>query len=48
MLIKVCFQSTMDLDAFIGEVQRFGKTNTQIVFSTAVEHRGIQTLENEI
>jgi Lrp/AsnC family leucine-responsive transcriptional regulator len=48
MLIKVCFQSTMDLDAFIGEVQRFGKTSTQIVFSTAVEHRGIQTLEREI
>ena len=48
MLIKVCFQSTMDLDAFIGEVQRFGKTSTQIVFSTAVEHRGIQTLDNEI
>jgi Lrp/AsnC family leucine-responsive transcriptional regulator len=47
MLIKVCFQSTMDLDVFIGEVQRFGKTSTQIVFSTAVEHRGIQTLENE-
>ncbi|MDF2538597.1 MAG: Lrp/AsnC family transcriptional regulator, leucine-responsive regulatory protein [Herbinix sp.] len=46
MLIKVCFQSTMDLDAFIGEVQRFGKTSTQIVFSTAVEHRGIQTLDN--
>lgn len=48
MLIKVCFQSTMDLDVFIGEVQRFGKTSTQIVFSTAVEHRGIQILENEL
>lgn len=47
MLIKVCFQSTMDLDAFIGDVQRFGKTSTQIVFSTAVEHRGIQILEKE-
>ncbi len=44
MLIKVCFKSTMDLDAFIGEVQKFGKTSTQIVFSTAVEHRGIQVL----
>lgn len=47
MLIKVCFQSTMDLDAFIGEVQKFGKTSTQIVFSTAVEHRGIQILDSE-
>ncbi len=44
MLIKVCFKSTMDLDVFIGEVQKFGKTSTQIVFSTAVEHRGIQVL----
>jgi Lrp/AsnC family leucine-responsive transcriptional regulator len=37
----------MDLDAFIGEVQKFGKTSTQIVFSTAVEHRGIQILANQ-
>lgn len=47
MLIKVCFKSTMDLDAFIGEIQRFGKTSTQIVFSTAVEHRGLQILNND-
>lgn len=47
MLIKVCFQSTMDLDSFINEVQRFGKTSTQIVFSTAVEHRGLQTIEDQ-
>ncbi len=45
MLIKVCFESTMDLDQFIGEIQKFGKTSTQIVFSTAVEHRGIQILK---
>jgi len=47
MLIKVCFQSTMDLDSFIGDMQKFGKTSTQIVFSTAVEHRGIQILSEE-
>ncbi|MGF7145785.1 Lrp/AsnC family leucine-responsive transcriptional regulator [Anaerotaenia torta] len=46
MMIKVCFKSTMDLDVFIGEIQKFGKTSTQIVFSTAVEHRGIQILED--
>lgn len=40
MLIKVCFRSTMELDTFIGELQRFGKTYTQIVFSTAVSARG--------
>jgi len=47
MLIKVCFKSTMELDAFIGKIQRFGRTSTQIVFSTAVEHRGVQELNVE-
>ncbi|MBE5962949.1 MAG: Lrp/AsnC family transcriptional regulator [Lachnospiraceae bacterium] len=41
MLIKVAFKSTMELDQFIGKIQYFGRTSTQIVFSTAVEHRGI-------
>ena len=42
MLLKVAFPSTVDLDVFIGKLQQFGKTSTQIVFSTAVEHRGIK------
>lgn len=41
MLIKVCFPSTMELDTFIGQLQKFGNTETQIVFSTPVENRGI-------
>lgn len=41
MLIKVSFESTAMLDTFIGELQQFGKTNTQIVFSTPVKHRSI-------
>ena len=41
MLIEVRFGNTSELDTFINELQRFGKTRTQIVFSTAVEHRGI-------
>ena len=41
MLLKVAFKSTVELDVFIGKLQVFGKTNTQIVFSTPVEHRGI-------
>lgn len=41
MLIKVAFPSTQDLDAFIGRLQRFGNTSTQIVFSTPVSHREI-------
>ncbi len=36
MLIKVVFASTEELDGFIGKLQTFGKTETQIVFSTVV------------
>lgn len=39
ILLKVAFAGTSELDAFIGELQQFGKTNTQIVFSSPVEHR---------
>lgn len=40
MLIKVAYRTTVELDIFIGELQKFGNTETQIVFSTAVD-RGI-------
>jgi len=40
MLIKVSFPSTQELDTFIGKIQRFGNTSTQIVFSTPVPHPG--------
>lgn len=36
IMLKVAFPSTMELDTFIGHLQRFGNTQTQIVFSTAV------------
>lgn len=42
MLLEVLFPSTDELDQFIGELQQYGRTNTLIVFSTSVEHRGIQ------
>ena len=45
MLIKVAYPSTAELDTFIGQLQRFGATSTQIVFSTPVEHRGIPATE---
>ena len=41
MLITVAYHTTVELDAFINELQKFGNTETQIVFSTAIEHRGI-------
>ncbi|OTN77479.1 hypothetical protein A5886_002579 [Enterococcus sp. 8G7_MSG3316] len=42
MLIKVVFPSTKALDHFINDLQKFGRTNTQIVFSTPVPSRGFQ------
>ena len=42
MFIKVAYETTLELDAFIGQLQKFGNTETQIVFSTPVEHRGIE------
>lgn len=47
MLLKVAFQSTQDLDKFIGRLSQFGNTQTQIVFSSAVRPRGIQIGEME-
>ena len=45
MLLKVAFQSTMELDMFIGQLQKFGRTSTQIVFSTHVGPRGVDVDE---
>lgn len=47
MLISVAFTTTMELDTFIGVLQKFGNTETQIVFSTAVQHRGISVVTQE-
>ena len=41
MLLKVAVQSTRELDLFIGQLQKYGKTSTQIVFSTHVGPRGV-------
>lgn len=47
MLLKVAFHTTMELDSFIGKLQKFGNTETQIVFSTAVENRGIEPIVDD-
>ena len=44
MLVKVAFPSTMELDVFIGRLQKYGKTSTQIVFSTPVGPRDIDVM----
>ena len=41
MIMKVAFSRTMELDQFIGQLQKFGKTSTRIVFSTHVGPRGV-------
>ena len=46
MLIKVAFQSTDDLDRFIGELQKFGPTETQIVFCAPVASRELQVFDD--
>ncbi|MEE1239292.1 MAG: Lrp/AsnC family transcriptional regulator [Acutalibacteraceae bacterium] len=40
-LIKVAFESTESLDAFIGELNSYGNTETQIAFSTPQPPRGL-------
>ena len=47
IMLKVAFPSTMELDTFIGHLQKYGNTQTQIVFSTAVPPRGIHLPQEE-
>ena len=39
MLLEVIYPGTEELEQFVCGLQKYGKTQTQIVFSTAVEHR---------
>lgn len=47
ILIKVAFESTSELDGFIGKLQDYGSTETQIVFSTVVPPRSINVMVSE-
>ncbi len=40
ILLKVAFPSTAELDTFVGHLQNYGTTQTQIVYSTIVPLRG--------
>ena len=42
VLIQTVFESTDHLDKFISKLQGFGRTKTQIVFSTMVHHRSFR------
>lgn len=48
ILIKVSFPGTEELDQFIGKLQHFGNTKTQIVFSNIVAPRDFQVVDEDI
>ena len=45
IFLEVIFHDTQELDRFVDHLQEFGETRTQIVFSSAVEHRGLPVHE---
>ena len=47
MIMKTAFPSTKDLDTFVGHLQEYGSTQTQVVFSTVVEPRQVMVETNE-
>ena len=40
MLLKVAFEASSQLDDFINDIRKFGRTNTQVVFSIPLQRRG--------
>lgn len=48
MILEMVFKRSEDLDDFIGSLQDFGKTRTQIVFSSPIEHRGVRPIDKDI
>ena len=41
LITKVIFKNTVEMDKFINKIQHYGKTRTQIIFSTIINHRGV-------
>jgi Lrp/AsnC family leucine-responsive transcriptional regulator len=48
MLMKVIFPNTEELDQMVNELQKYGVAETQIIFSTPIEPRGIPALDMEL
>jgi Lrp/AsnC family leucine-responsive transcriptional regulator len=44
ILVRAVFLNTMELDVFMGELQKYGKTSAQIVFSTPVGPRDMDVM----
>lgn len=41
LITKVIFKNTIEMDKFINKIQYYGKTRTQIIFSTIINRRGV-------
>lgn len=41
MAIKAVFNGMSDLDALVGKIQQYGNTQTHIILSSPIEHKGI-------
>ena len=41
LITKVVFKNTIEMDKFINKIQYYGKTRTQIIFSTIINRRGV-------
>ncbi len=48
IFMEVLFHDTQELDIFLGNLQKYGETKTQIVFSSQVEHRGLPVAEKQL
>ena len=47
MLIQASYKRPEELDHLVNELQKFGRTKTEIAFSTPIEHRPIPVHETE-
>ena len=41
LILKMVFKNTVEMDRYINEFQHYGRTKTQIIFSSIVGYRGV-------
>ena len=41
LMLQAIFKNTYEMDKFINNIQTFGRTKTQIVFSSVIPHRNV-------
>ena len=42
LIAKVIFKNTVEMDKFINKLQHYGRTRTQIIFSSIINHRRLE------